>query len=105
MFKELFGHINIDSMKETLPKVSIYNDTIARFVEEINSKYGMALMFTHLEPCEVGPWAEMFQVAKGNNKGPEPSQPWQLPEEPHRAEQLQPIQHNSHNMSSHNNQY
>ena len=37
-FKELFGSINIDSMKETLPKVSIYNDTIAWFIEEINSK-------------------------------------------------------------------
>ena len=35
-FKELFGSINVDSIKETLPKVSIYNNTIARFVEEIN---------------------------------------------------------------------
>ena len=41
------GIINVDSIKETLPKVSIYNDTIARFVEEINSNYGMALTFLH----------------------------------------------------------
>ena len=39
MFKELFGSINVDSIKEALPKVSIYNNTIARFVDEINSKY------------------------------------------------------------------
>ena len=35
-------------MKEALPNVSIYNDTIARFIEEINSKYGMTLIFAHL---------------------------------------------------------
>ena len=48
--KELFGNINLDSMKEVLPKVSIYNDTIARFIEKINSKYGMTLTFMHLNP-------------------------------------------------------
>ena len=42
-FKELFGSINVDSMKEALPKVSIYNDTIAKFLEEINLRYGMAV--------------------------------------------------------------
>ena len=36
-FKELFEGINIDSMKEVLPKVSIYNSIIANFVDEINS--------------------------------------------------------------------
>ena len=91
-FKELFGSINIDSMKEAIPKVSIYNDTIARFVEGINSKYGMTVTLTHLEPHEVGHWAETFQVASGNNEGPEPLRPWQVCKEPHRAEWLQPIQ-------------
>ena len=86
IFKELFGSINIVSMKETLPKVNIYNDTIARFVEEINSKYGMTLPFTHLEPHEVGQWAETFQVASGNKEGFEPPRPWKVHEEPHRAE-------------------
>ena len=81
-----FGNINIDSMKEALPKFSIYNNTIAKFVEEINSKYSMTFTFTHLELCEVRHWAKMFQVASGNNEGPEPSQPQQVPEEPHRAE-------------------
>ena len=65
-FKELFEGINIDSMKEALPKVSIYNNIMARFIDEINSKYGMALTFTTLEPCEVtGP--KHFQVASSNS--------------------------------------
>ena len=45
-FKELFERINIDSMKVALLKVSIYNSTIAKFIDEINSKYGIALTFT-----------------------------------------------------------
>ena len=44
--QELFEGMNIDSMKEALPKVSIYNNIIAKFIGEINSKYGMAVMFT-----------------------------------------------------------
>ena len=69
-FKELFGSINIDSMKEAFLKVSIYNDTIARFIKETNSKYGMVITFMHLEPCEV--------VASGNSKGCELPRPWQV---------------------------
>ena len=88
---ELFGSINIDSKKEALLKGSIYNDTIARFIEEINSKYGMALTFMHLEPCEVGHWVETFQVASGNSKRPKPPTKQQVYKEPHRDEQLQPI--------------
>ena len=91
ILKELFGSINIGSMKEALPKFSIYNDTIARFVEKINSKYDIALTFMHLEPHEVGHWAETFQVTSGYSKGPEPPRPWQVCKEPHRAEQLQHI--------------
>ena len=41
-------------MKEALPKVSIYNSMIAKFVDEINSKYGISLTFTTLEPNEIG---------------------------------------------------
>ena len=48
-FRELFKGINIDSMKEALPKVSIYNNIIVKVVDEINPKYGMALMLTTLE--------------------------------------------------------
>ena len=77
IFKELFQGINIDSMKEALLKVSIYNSIIEKFIEEINSKYGMALMFTTLEPHEVGHWAETFQMASGINQAPESPRPHQ----------------------------
>ena len=46
----------------------------------------------HLEPHEVGHTAETFQVASGSNKGPMPPGPQRFHEEPHRAEQPQPIQ-------------
>ena len=76
-FKELFQGINIDSMKEALPKVSIYNSIIVKFIEEINSKYGMSLTFTTLEPCEVGHWAKTFKVASSSNQAPSSPRPWQ----------------------------
>ena len=74
----------MDSMKEALLKVSIYNNIIVRFVDEINSKYGMALMFTTLEPHEIGNWAKTFQVASGYSKPPKSPGPGQTCEEPHR---------------------
>ena len=91
-FKDLFKSINIESMKEALPRVSIYNDKIARFIKEINSEYGMTLTFKHLAPHEVGHWAETFQVASGTNEGPMPPRPQWVYKEPHRAEWPQPIQ-------------
>ena len=81
LFKELFWSKNVDSIKDALP-VSIYNNTTARFLDEINSKYGMALTFACLEPCEVGHWAETFQVAKGNMEGPGLPLPQQIPKVP-----------------------
>ena len=79
-------------MKEALLKVSIYNNIIARFVDEITSKYGMALTFSTLEPHEIGHWAETFQVASGNNKVPKSLRPQQACKEPHKSGQPQPIQ-------------
>ena len=35
-----------DSIKEDLPKVNVYNNIIAKYVEEINLKYGTLLSFT-----------------------------------------------------------
>ena len=84
-FKELFEGINIDSMKEVLLKVSMYNSIITKFIDEINSKYGMALTFTTLEPFEVGHWAETFHVASDSSKAPESPRPLQAWEEPHRS--------------------
>ena len=84
--KELFDGLNIDSMKEALPKVSIYNNIIVKFIEEINSKYGMALTFTTLESHEVGHWAKTIQVACGIAKNPKSYK------ENHSSVQPQPIQ-------------
>ena len=60
-FKELFGNINKDSIKEVLPKVSVYNNIIAKYVEEINLKYGIELSFTQIEVSEVSTWAKTFK--------------------------------------------
>ena len=78
-FKELFSNINIDSIKEALPKINLCNDIIARYVEEINLKYGITLNYTHLEASEIGHCAEMFQVATSSNNQPEPQPPQQPP--------------------------
>ena len=37
-FKDLFSNINIDSIQETYPKISIYNIIIMQYVEESNLK-------------------------------------------------------------------
>ena len=50
---------------------------IARYVEDINLKYGIALSYTHLEVFELGHWAEMLQVATCSNDQPKPQQPHQ----------------------------
>ena len=67
---------------KALPKVSIYKSIIVKFIDEINSKYGMALTFTTLEPHEVGHWAETFQVVGGSSKRLKSPRPWQVQEEP-----------------------
>ena len=78
-------------MKEALPKASIYNSIIVKFIDEINSKHGMALTFTTLDPHEVGHWAASFQVASVGSKTPESPRPQQVQEEPHRSGRLQQI--------------
>ena len=45
-----------------LPKVCIYNQEIAKFVQEVNIKYGSLLDYTVLEISEVPHWAMMIQV-------------------------------------------
>ena len=87
-FKELFDHVNIYSIKEVLPKIDVYNNTIVRYVEDINLKYGVALSYTHLEVSEIGHWAEMFQVATLSNN---PQQPQQPPQNQQQALQVSTI--------------
>ena len=52
----------------------MYNDTIARYIEDINLKYGIALSYMHLEISEIGHWAKMLQVVTCSNDQPEPQQ-------------------------------
>ena len=96
-FKELFGNIKVDSIKEALPKINVYNKIIARHVEEINLQYCIKLNYTHLEASEIGHWAEMFQVAMNSNDKPEPQQPQQppklqQPQEPQQSQDPQQVE-------------
>ena len=45
-FKELFDNTNIDRVSKILPKISMYNNEIPRFIEDINVKYGILLNYT-----------------------------------------------------------
>ena len=85
----MFGNINTDSIKEALPKVSVYNNIIAKYVEEINLKHGIELSFTQLEASEVSTWAETFQVATTSKDKPDEQQPLQ----PSSFQQTQDTQH------------
>ena len=94
-FKELFGTINTDSIKEALPKASVYNNIKARYVEEINLKCGIELSFTQLEATEVSHWGETFQVATSGKDQPEPQQlpqPQHTPQPQQLNQSLQPQQ-------------
>ena len=99
-FKQLFQGISIDSMKEALPKVSIYNSIIAKFVEDISSKCGMSLTFTPLVSNEVGHWAKTFQMASGSNQAPSSPRPQQAREECHRSGSQQTITEWPHQQTS-----
>ena len=65
-FKDLFSNVNLDSIQEIYPKISIYSKIIAQYVEETNIKYGINLEVTKLEAPEVGLWEKAFQVAGHN---------------------------------------
>ena len=78
-FKELFSNVNIDSVHEILPKLNEYNREIAKFVEDVNTKYGIALNYTQLEISEIKHWAETFQAVVNKYSQPEHQQP-QVPQ-------------------------
>ena len=63
IFKELLCNTNIDSVCEILSKISMYNNKIARFIENINVKYGILLNYTQLESSEMHHWVETFQIS------------------------------------------
>ena len=69
-FKEMLSNTNLDSVSELSPKVQSYNKEIAKFVQEINRKYGIILDHTVLEISEVPHWAETFQLLVRLNAQP-----------------------------------
>ena len=74
----MFSNTNIDTVSELSPKIQSYNNEIAKFIQEINRKYGITLDYTVLEISEVPHWAETFQVLARLNAQPE-VQPTQVP--------------------------
>ena len=66
-FEETFNNTSLDSVSELSPKVQSYNKEIAKFVQEINMKYGIILDYTLLEISEVTHWAETYQVLVRSN--------------------------------------
>ena len=70
-FRELFSNINFDSVWEILPKINEYNREIAKFIEDINAKYGIVPNYTKLEISEIKHWAETFQVVANMCSQPE----------------------------------
>ena len=45
-FKDLFSNVNLNSIQETYPKISIYDKIIVQFVEETDLKVDLDLEFT-----------------------------------------------------------
>ena len=59
----------------------MYNNTVARYIEDINLNYGVALSYAHLEVSEIGHWTETIQVAALSNNQQQPQQPTQNQEQ------------------------
>ena len=78
IFKGIFSNIDLDSINEMLPKVHAYKKEIAKFVLDVNVKYGISLDYPVLEISEVLHWDETFQVLVNMNIQQE-TQPAQAP--------------------------
>ena len=61
-FKALFSKINVNSIQETYPKISVYNKIIVQYIDKTNIKCGLNLKFTKLEAPQVGLWAKNFRL-------------------------------------------
>ena len=74
-FKELFSNTNIGSVHKILPKINIHNNEIARFVEDVNIRYGILLNYTQLKVSKIHHLAETFQITTSTSSQPKPQQP------------------------------
>ena len=93
-FKELFSNTNIDSMCKILPKLSVYNNELARFIEDINIKYRILFNYTQLEVSEINHWVETFQISTIPSNQPEAQQSQVLPVQA-TEQQAEPLHHTS----------
>ena len=70
-FKELFSNTNIDSVHKILPKISIYNNEIARFIEDINIKYGILLNYNQkFQEYTTGQKCFKYQLSQAISQKP-----------------------------------
>ena len=68
---------NLDSVSKVSPKFCVYNQEIAKFMQEVNANYGILFDYTVLEISEVPHWAETFKVLAKINAQKE-AQPTQV---------------------------
>ena len=69
----------------------MYNNEIARFIEDINVMYGISLNYTQLEVLEIHHWLETFQISTNPSNQPEPQQSQVPAIEPHSESPCQPL--------------
>ena len=84
----LFSNINVGSIQETYPEISVYHKVIAKYVEETNMKYWLNLKFTKLEALEVGLWMKTFQVVGHNEDRQLPKEQQLEPPKPQPPQQM-----------------
>ena len=99
-FKDILSNVNIDSIQERYPKISVYNKIIVQYMNETNIKYSLNLKFTTLEAPEVGFWAKTFQVADHNDDQQPPKEQQSEPPKPQPHQPLQQqMQQNTQQMA------
>ena len=70
-FKELFSNTNIDSLYKILPKNSMYNNEITRYVEDINVKCGILLNHTQKFQKYITGWSLFkYQLSQAVSQNP-----------------------------------
>ena len=74
MIKFTFSNSYLDSVSKLSPKICMYNQEIAKFMLEVNIKYGILLDYTVLEISEVLLWAETYQVLAKQTFNRKPNQ-------------------------------
>ena len=92
-FKELFSNTNIDSVHKRLPKIKVYNNEIARFMEDINVKYEISLNYTQkVQKYITGQKHFKYQLTQPISQNTNNHKPPQVPAtEPHSESPHHPL--------------